>query len=41
MKIESPECEGMRFGFRIFDFDVQWEIRERGVFVRELVLLKG
>jgi tRNA-Thr(GGU) m(6)t(6)A37 methyltransferase TsaA len=40
MKIESPECEGMRFGFRIFDFDVQWEIRERGVFVRELVLLK-
>jgi tRNA-Thr(GGU) m(6)t(6)A37 methyltransferase TsaA len=40
MVIDDPKCEGMRFGFRIFDFDVQWEIRERGIFVRELVLLR-
>ncbi len=37
MPIENPECEGMRFGFRIFDFDVQWEVRNGGILVRELV----
>ena len=28
MGIELPESQGMRFGFRILDFDVRWEIRD-------------
>ena len=39
MPIESPATEGMRFGFRILDFDVQWEVRRGALFVRELVAL--
>ncbi len=31
MPIEDPLSEGLRFGFRILDFDVQWEIRNSGI----------
>lgn len=37
MAIDKPESQGMRFGFRILDFDVRWEIRDQGVHVLDLV----
>jgi hypothetical protein len=37
MPIEDPANEGKCFGFRIFNFDVQWEVRGFGIFVREIV----
>ena len=36
MPIEDPLSEGLRFGFRILDFDVQWEIRKSGIRVIDL-----
>ena len=40
MKIEDPGCEGMRFGFRILDYDVRWVIRAGGIFVEEVVAVQ-
>lgn len=37
MPIEDPANEGKRFAFRIFNFDVQWEVRKAGIFVREIL----
>lgn len=37
MRIEAPESEGLKFGFRILDLDVQWEIRDRAIYVVDLV----
>lgn len=37
MPVESPDADGKGFGFRLFDFDVQWEIRSRGIYVREII----
>jgi len=34
--IETPESEGLLFAFRIFDFDVKWQIHNKGIFVVEL-----
>ena len=34
--IREPLSEGKRFGFNIFDFDVQWEIRAGGIYVLDL-----
>lgn len=31
MPIEAPANEGRRFGFRVLDFDVRWEIRGGGI----------
>jgi len=36
--IEDPLHEGKSFGFGIFDFDVQWQIRAQGIYVLDLVL---
>lgn len=41
MAIEKPESQGMRFGFRVLDFDVRWEIRDRAIFVIDLVPVSG
>jgi tRNA (adenine37-N6)-methyltransferase len=35
--MEDAASEGKRFGFRILDFDVQWEIRGGGVYVVALL----
>lgn len=35
--IEDPANEGKRFAFRIFNFDVQWEVRKFGIFVIQIV----
>jgi tRNA-Thr(GGU) m(6)t(6)A37 methyltransferase TsaA len=37
LPIEDPAHEGKRFGFHIFDFDVQWEIRDGGIHVLDLL----
>lgn len=34
--ISDPKNEGAKFAFRCFNFDVHWEIRERGIFVSRL-----
>lgn len=39
LPIEDPVMEGRRFGFRVFDFDVQWEIRDQGIRVVDLISL--
>ncbi len=36
LPIETLENEGKTFAFRIFDFDVHWEIRNQGIYVREI-----
>ena len=36
MPIGAPESQGMRFGFRILELDVQWEIRDREVYVLDV-----
>ncbi len=33
MPPESPEAQGRRFGFRLLDYDVKWEIRNHGFYV--------
>lgn len=35
--MEAPESEGRKFAFRLFDFDVHWQISDAGVRVMELV----
>jgi hypothetical protein len=37
MPIEDPAQEGRRFGFRVLEFDVRWEIRAGGIRVLEIV----
>lgn len=37
MPIQEPENEGMIFAFRILNQDVKWQIREKNIFVIELV----
>ncbi len=37
--LEDPQSEGHPYAFRIFDFDVKWEIREKGIYVVELAAL--
>jgi tRNA-Thr(GGU) m(6)t(6)A37 methyltransferase TsaA len=39
--IESTESEGLVFAFRIFDFDVKWQIHNQGILVLELENLAG
>jgi hypothetical protein len=39
MPIENPEFEGKVFAFRILDFDVQWQIRDRAIWVLDLLAL--
>ena len=36
LPLENPEQEGHPFAFRMLDFDVKWEIRNKGIFVKEL-----
>jgi tRNA-Thr(GGU) m(6)t(6)A37 methyltransferase TsaA len=36
MPIESENTQGMTFAFRIMNFDVKWQIRERAVYVLDL-----
>jgi len=33
----DPSSQGKRFGFRILEFDVQWEIRDGGIHVLDLL----
>ena len=40
MPISDPVNEGRRFAFRVFDFDVKWEIRESGIYVHEILILE-
>lgn len=35
--LEDPQSEGRKFSFRLFDFDVRWQISAAGVQVVELV----
>jgi tRNA-Thr(GGU) m(6)t(6)A37 methyltransferase TsaA len=37
MPPESPEAQGTRFGFRLFEFDVKWEIRNGRFAVLDVV----
>jgi tRNA-Thr(GGU) m(6)t(6)A37 methyltransferase TsaA len=37
MPIEDDASQGMKFGFRVMSYDVKWEIRDRAIYVRELV----
>jgi tRNA-Thr(GGU) m(6)t(6)A37 methyltransferase TsaA len=37
MGIDLPSSQGMKFGFRILDLDVRWEIRDQAIFVVDLV----
>lgn len=37
MPIEDSRTEGMIFGFRIFNFDVQWQIKNGAIYVLNLV----
>lgn len=39
--IEADEAEGLVFAFRIFDFDVKWQIHNKGILVMELENLAG
>lgn len=39
MPIESPQSEGLEFAFRLFDFDVRWQIAARGIHVLDLLPL--
>lgn len=39
--IEAAESEGLAFAFRIFDFDVKWQIHNKGILVLELENLTG
>jgi len=34
---ESPQAQGTRYGFRLFDFDVKWEIRDGKFAVLDVV----
>jgi tRNA-Thr(GGU) m(6)t(6)A37 methyltransferase TsaA len=40
-RIDSVESEGLVFAFRIFDFDVKWQIHNKGIFVVELENIAG
>jgi len=37
MPIEADPSQGMKFGFRIFDYDVQWEIKDCAIHVTNLI----
>jgi tRNA-Thr(GGU) m(6)t(6)A37 methyltransferase TsaA len=37
--IHDPAMDGRQFGFRVFEFDVKWEIRNQGIHVLDLVSL--
>lgn len=39
--IEADESEGLVFAFRIFDFDVKWQIHHKGILVMALENLVG
>lgn len=41
MPPESPEAEGVRYGFQLLDFDVKWEIRSGGFLITDLEDLSG
>jgi tRNA-Thr(GGU) m(6)t(6)A37 methyltransferase TsaA len=36
LPITSPETEGTRYGFRLFEFDIQWQIRNQEFHVLEV-----
>jgi hypothetical protein len=38
---DDPKSEGMSFAFRIHELDVKWEIRQKAIFVTEIVDLQG
>jgi tRNA-Thr(GGU) m(6)t(6)A37 methyltransferase TsaA len=38
---ESPSAQGTRFGFKLFDYDVKWEIRDAKFIVLDVVDLKS
>ncbi|MDZ4663069.1 MAG: tRNA (N6-threonylcarbamoyladenosine(37)-N6)-methyltransferase TrmO [Pseudomonadota bacterium] len=37
LPIIEPESEGRKFAFRLFDFDVQWQIVDQGIHVVDLI----
>ncbi len=37
MPTSSPESEGTQYGFRLFDFDVKWEIRDSSFHIVDIV----
>jgi hypothetical protein len=37
MAIDDPASEGLSFGFRVQDYDIQWEIRERAILVTRVI----
>lgn len=37
MPIEDDKSAGLQFGFRISDFDVQWQIRGEGIYVLDVL----
>ncbi len=39
--IADPASEGLRFAFRILDYDVHWVIRDRGITIERLMKLDG
>lgn len=41
MPIDDPKTQGFVFGFRIFDFDVQWQINEKAILVLELLPIES
>jgi len=41
MPPSSPEAQGTQYGFRLFEFDVKWEIRASAFWVLDLVELEG
>ncbi len=40
ISIEDPKSRSRKYGFRLFDFDVQWEIVNQGIHVIDLVPLR-
>jgi tRNA-Thr(GGU) m(6)t(6)A37 methyltransferase TsaA len=37
--ISAPESDGLRFAFRVLDYDIRWMIRDRQIYVEDVVLL--
>jgi tRNA-Thr(GGU) m(6)t(6)A37 methyltransferase TsaA len=41
MPIQDPKNTGMKFAFRILDFDIHWEIQNQAIHINELRSLKS
>jgi tRNA-Thr(GGU) m(6)t(6)A37 methyltransferase TsaA len=37
--IDQPQTEGMKFGVRILDFDILWQVHDQAIHVTDLVVL--